>query len=112
MLFGATTVTFLHEGLDGAAHHLERLHVLKTLAAKGSRKDRKMPADDSKLLPYLIALDGYLQKKTAREIAEVLYGTRYVRENWAIHTFWLKSRVRRAIHRGRELMAKDYRRLL
>jgi hypothetical protein len=112
MLFGATTVTFLHDGLDGAAHHLERLHVLKTLATNGGCKDRRMPPGDSKLLPYLIALDGYLQKKTAREIAEVLYGTRYVRENWAIHTFWLKSRVRRAIHRGRELMAKDYRRLL
>lgn len=67
---------------------------------------------ESKYLTYLIALDGHLEGRTYREIAEVLLGKDRVGTHWTDETRWMKSRVRRAVERGIALMNGGYRDLL
>ncbi|MDY7097466.1 MAG: DUF2285 domain-containing protein [Pseudomonadota bacterium] len=65
-----------------------------------------------KLRNALIALDGWLANGTQREIASAIFGADAVRSDWdrGIHAY--KSRTRRLIKKGRDLMQQDYLKLL
>jgi len=65
-----------------------------------------------KLRQALIALDGWLDGASQREIASRIFGERPVASDWdeGVHSY--KSRVRRLIKKGRALMAGDYLNLL
>lgn len=69
-------------------------------------------ANVDRLRFVLRALDGSLAGASYREIAVVLIGADRVQANWRDDNDHLKSRVRRAVRRGRTLMNKGYLRLL
>ena len=60
----------------------------------------------------LIALDGSINGASHREIAEVIFGPEEAGNDWAGGHGWMKSRIVRAIKKGRELMEGGYRNLL
>jgi hypothetical protein len=112
LLVGCSTVTFLHEGLATASRHHETLTILRHLTTETANTATAKLSLDSKYLAYLIALDGYLEARTYRDIAEVLYGRDRVGAHWTEETRWMKSKVRRAVERGIALMNGGYRDLL
>jgi len=65
-----------------------------------------------KLRAALIALDGWLSGASQREIAAVIFNKEDVDSDWNSHVHSLKSRTRRLIKKGRDLMQKDYLKLL
>lgn len=65
-----------------------------------------------RLTAVLRALDGALQRASHRDIATVLYGRKRVDADWTDPGEHLRDTVRRAIVRGRALMAGGYRSLL
>lgn len=60
----------------------------------------------------LQALDGRLAGATQRDIATALFGSPRVERDWTDPRDHLRDQVRRAIHRGRALMAGGYLQLL
>lgn len=100
------------DGLEGVTRAIPALQALQRML----RQVRILPPDStwqpSKWQDYLIALDGHLEGRTYRDIAEVLYGRDRVGMHWADNTRWMKSKVRRAVERGVELMNGGYRELL
>jgi hypothetical protein len=60
----------------------------------------------------LIALDGRLHGASLRETAEIIFGAERVARDWAGGQGWMKSRVARALRRGRQLAGGGYRALL
>lgn len=60
----------------------------------------------------LIALDGHLAGATQRQIAGEIFGAECVEEDWATGVKSYKSRTRRLIQKGVELMENGYRNLL
>ena len=50
-----------------------------------------------------IALDGHFAGASYREVAEVIYGLKRVREEWPGRGGWMKERMRRALAKGQEL---------
>lgn len=65
-----------------------------------------------RFIHVLQALDGWRAGATQREIAIALFGARRVDQNWADPRDHLRDRTRRAVRRGRALMAGGYLRLL
>ena len=65
-----------------------------------------------KLRDALIALDGSLSGASQREIAAAIFGRESVRHDWAQGVYSYKSRTRRLIKKGRNLMEADYLKLL
>jgi hypothetical protein len=112
LLFGKSTVTFAHEGLCTAASHFATTQILKQFTVEKASKLRPLSYSESKLLDCLIALDGHLEGRSLREIAVVLLGQDAVDKDWNSHTDWMKSKVRRAIRRGKALMNGGYRKFL
>jgi hypothetical protein len=108
-LHGNSSVTFLHEGLKSASNHAETLAVLRKLTAQQDNFRENKLSYDCKLLNYLIALDGHLDGRSYRDIAEVIYGKDRVGASWTADTQWMKSKVRRAVERGIALMNGGYR---
>ena len=60
----------------------------------------------------LQVLDGSLAGATQREIAAAVFGSHRVERDWTDPRDHLRDQVRRAIHRGRALMAGGYFQLL
>lgn len=60
----------------------------------------------------LIALDGHLAGASQRRIAETIFGTDLVRQDWESGVKAYKSRTRRLIQKGVDLMTASYRNLL
>ena len=60
----------------------------------------------------LIALDGWINGVSYREIALAIHGPDFVRENWSQGQRALKDRMVRLVRRGRYLMDGGYRDLL
>ena len=56
----------------------------------------------------LQALDGFLENRSQREIAERMFGAARVRRDWRDPGGHLRDWVRRAIRRGRRLMEPEY----
>jgi hypothetical protein len=112
ILAGHKAVTFSHDGFKSLARHIACLRILQQLMAKTSNTNTMQLGNESKYLAYLIALDGHLEGRSYRDIAEVLYGPDRVGTHWIDDTRWMKSKVRRAVERGIALMNSGYHDLL
>jgi hypothetical protein len=112
VLAGRKAVTFSHQGFQTLSRHVETLRILQQLMTKTSNANATRAGGDSKYLAYLIALDGHLDGRNYRDIAEILYGKERVGSHWTDDTHWMKSKVRRAVERGIALMNGGYRALL
>ena len=112
LLMGAPAMTFHIEGLDRIAPVTETLQTLKCLGGIEAAVQRDWGQSELRLRECLVALDGHLQGRTYRDIAEVLYGSDRVAETWTSETRFMKDKVRRAVERGVELMNGGYRKLL
>lgn len=112
LLSGPVRATFHIEGLDRAGRVAETLRTLATFINEQEPKEPEFGRCDAQLRDYLIALDGHLEGRSYRDIAQVLYGPDRVAETWSEETRFLKDRVRRAVGRGIELMSGGYRQLL
>ena len=105
-------MTFHIEGLDRIAPVTETLQTLKSFGGIEAAVQRDWGQSELRLRECLVALDGHLQGRTYRDIAEVLYGSDRVAETWTSETRFMKDKVRRAVERGLELMNGEYRKLL
>lgn len=97
---GSCDIKFEIAGLSGVA---PQLAAIKLLAGFVNEKDENSDAEDQRnplLLSYLIALDGHLEGKTYRQIAQVIYGEDRVSEVWTNETSFMKDKVRRAVKRA------------
>jgi hypothetical protein len=112
ILVDSCNVTFLHEGLATASKHHQTMQILMRLTSESGATPRRQHRADSKFLDYLIALDGHLEGRSYREIANVLYGAGSVGPYWTDDSRGFKLKVRRAVKRGIALMNGDYRELL
>jgi Uncharacterized conserved protein (DUF2285)/Family of unknown function (DUF6499) len=112
LLFGSSTITFLHEGLSTAANHHRTTQILKQFVSAKAATTPPQHRADSKYLDYLIALDGHLEGRSYREIANVIYGSGTVGPYWTDDSRGYKLKVRRAVRRGIALMNGGYRELL
>lgn len=112
LLTGPVKATFHIEGLERAGRVAETLRTLASFMNEQQSKALELGQSESQLHDYLIALDGHLEGRTYRDIAEVLYGADRVNEVWTNETRHLKDKVRRAVASGIELMNGGYRKLL
>lgn len=112
ILAGNNAVTFSHHGFKTLSRHNECLRILQQLMTETSNTNTTQNGGGNKHLAYLIALDGHLEGRSYRDIAEVLYGQDRVGTHWTDDTRWMKSKVRRAVERGIALMNGGYRDLL
>lgn len=83
--------------------------VCRGLAARG-RSPRG--ASPEKLRDALIALDGELAGVARRQIAEAIFGTDVVKDDWESGINSYKQRTKRLVDKGLALMKSGYRRLL
>ena len=91
------------------AAELDRLAVTADAAPFAAARCRPSPAALSEL-HTLQALDATLAGASLREVAAVLFGPSAVTDGWHADG-GLRSKVRRLVRRGRELMHDGYRRL-
>jgi hypothetical protein len=112
ILFGKNAVTFKHMGLATALQHYETLKLLQRFTGDKTRAGFKTPVQTSKYLNYLIALEGYLEGRSYRDIANVLFGKEAVGAHWTSDSRGYKSATRRAVAAGIALMNSGYRDLL
>ncbi len=93
------------------AARLTSLEALNALVQTGKFPSRLFPPDPrAKRLSFVLqALDGALDGATHREIADALFGKERVDRDWNDPGNHLRDQIRRAIRRGRYLMAKGYR---
>ncbi len=108
LLFGKANVAFIHNGLTTSSRHYQTTRILTKLTSKSANNNRRVPQKDSKLLEYLIALDGRLAGLSYREIAIILYGRKTVETTWSDDTRGYKSKVIRACKGGFKLMDRGY----
>jgi hypothetical protein len=95
----------------------ERLNAVRRftdLVRHGWLRPSLYPAERSakRYAQVLLALDGWLDGRTHREIAIGLFGRPWVDRAWNDSGNHLRDRVRRAIRHGRDLMGGHYRRFL
>lgn len=112
VLAGPKAVSFSHEGFQTLSRHVETLRILQQLMTETPNANSTGQGADSKYLSYLIALDGHLEGRSYRDVAEVIFGKERVGRHWTDDTRWMKSKVRRAVERGIALMNGGYRDLL
>ena len=112
LLSGPSHVTFHIEGLDRVGPVSEALQVLASFKDKSPRLELEFGQTGLRLRECLAALDGHLEGRSYRDIAQVLYGKDRVAETWTSDTRFMKDKVRRAVERGVELMNGGYRKLL
>jgi hypothetical protein len=111
-LLGNRALKFHHSGLKSAVQHFDTLRILTQFLKMEEPPARHLVSSDSKYRDYLVALDGRLARRSYRDIAEVLYGSDRVGDYWTDDSRGLKSKVRRAVECGHELMNGGYRELL
>jgi hypothetical protein len=112
ILHGKRRFTFEIEGFAKVNSSVQAIQTLQRMTRKSEPKPVEDSPRDAKWRDYLVALDGHLEKRTYRDIAEVLHGSEHVQSVWTNETRHLKDRMRRAVERGIELMKGGYRRLL
>ncbi|MFN0190560.1 MAG: DNA -binding domain-containing protein [Aestuariivirga sp.] len=112
LLSGPVKATFHVEGLDRVQRAFETLRILASFMDDQPTTEPELGQTELQLRDYLIALDGHLEGRSYRDIAQVLYGAERVAETWSADTRSLKDKVRRAVGRGVELMNGGYRKLL
>lgn len=112
LIDGPCDIKFEISGLSGVTPQLD---AIKLLARFAREKDEKPSLEEQRnpiLLSYLIALDGHLEGKTYRQIAQVIYGEDRVSDTWTSETSFMKDKVRRAVKRGVAYMEGEYLKLL
>ena len=105
---------FLKLGADHlAAESLRRLEEFGR-ACRGLAAHRKPPrgASPERLRDALIALDGELAGVSRRNIAEAIFGTDVVKDDWESGINSYKQRTKRLVDKGLALMTSGYRKLL
>lgn len=112
LLTGPRALTFNIEGLERVSSAMETLQILARLREKMRAPPTDWSQTELRLRECLVALDGHLESRTYRDIAEVLYGSDRVSETWTGDTRFMKDKVRRAVERGVALMNGGYRKLL
>lgn len=109
---GPCDVKFEISGLNSVGPQLDAIQMLARFARNS---DECFNIDEQRnplLLSYLIALDGHLEGKSYRQIAQVIYGEDRVSEVWTSETRFMKDKVRRAVERGIAYMEGEYLTLL
>lgn len=83
-------------------------------ACRGLAAHRKPPrgASPERLRDALIALDGALAGVSRRKIAETIFGTDVVKDDWESGINSYKQRTKRLVDKGLALMTSGYRKLL
>lgn len=112
LLVGPRSLTFNIEGLNRLGTAVETLQLLSSLRNKSYLSECDWGQTELRLRECLVALDGHLEDRSYRDIAQVLYGPDRVAETWTSSTRFMKDKVRRAVERGIELMNGEYRKLL
>lgn len=112
LLFGKASVAFIHNGLTTSSRHHQTMRILARMTTSSANNNRRKSHKDSKLLEYLIALDGRLAGFSYRDIAIILYGRKTVETTWSDDTRGYKSKVIRACRNGFQLMDRGYLKLL
>jgi hypothetical protein len=112
LLSGPVKATFHIEGLDRVGRVSETLRILASFMDDRQTVEPDFGQTELQLHDYLVALDGHLEGRSYRDIAQVLYGPDRVAETWSEETRHLKDKARRAVGRGVELMNGGYRKLL
>jgi hypothetical protein len=94
--------------------HLHALQRLADLATYRALRPELYPPSHRgrRLARVLQVLDGYLAGATQREIAIAIFNEYRVRRDWSDPRCHLRDQIRRAIVRGRDLMAGAYLKLL
>ena len=100
------------EGLARVNLVHETLTNLRRLKFGSEFPEPTLGQTELRLRECLIALDGHLEGRSYRDIAEVLYGPDRVKEVWTNETRHLKDKVRRAVAAGIDYMNGGYLKLL
>lgn len=109
---GPCDIKFEITGLLGVAPQLDAIKMLARFTREDDETSDIEVQRNQLLLSYLIALDGYLEGKSYRQIAQVIYGEDRVSEVWTSETRFMKDKVRRAVERGIAYMEGKYLTLL
>lgn len=112
LLMGPASIRFFHDGIGSLSRHHEALRQLSQLLCSPVLRTGSVARPNTKYRDYLVALDGHIEGRSYRDIAEVLYGKERVGVYWTSDTQWMKSKVRRALEQGLALMNGGYRNLL
>jgi hypothetical protein len=67
----------------------------------------KRTRDQELIRDSLIAVDGRAAGASHREVAEIIFGHRRVREEWSARGGWMKDRMWRALTKGEMLCGAD-----
>jgi hypothetical protein len=88
---------------------LDAIAAFNVLASGRSSGVRMRNLPGAPRLRFILqALDGYLAGRSHRAIAEAMLGAPRVRQNWGNPGEHLRDQIRRAVRRGRMLMAGGY----
>ncbi len=114
LLEGAARIGFVMNRLEHLDAKYRALRRLEMFLRHGVFDAGLFPPDPHarKLRAHLIALDGWRRGERQREIAVRIFGRKIVQDDWTGGSDFLRSRVRRHIKRGRELMNGGYLELL
>ena len=112
ILHGKRKLTYQIEGLAQIGKAFTTLQTLSRLQTKSPSQRSSDHTQRPKWHDYLVALDGNLEGRSYRDIAEVLHGSEQVKSVWTSETRYLKERMRRAVENGVALMNGEYRTLL
>lgn len=112
ILHGKRKLTYQIEGLAQIGKAFATLQTLSRLQTKSPSQRSSDHTQRPKWHDYLVALDGNLEGRSYRDIAEVLHGSEQVKSVWTSETRYLKERMRRAVENGVALMNGEYRTLL
>jgi hypothetical protein len=108
---GPVGTIFLVGGIPDPSRLATHFTTLATLLRSPHSRTRRS-RDRLLFRDALVALDGRRAGASHRDIAEVIFGTKRVREDWSSRGGWLKERMRRALAKGEELRDGGYRRAL
>jgi hypothetical protein len=97
---GLCNKTFEIYGLNCIDPQLESIKLLHQFKVNADLLLSPLKQYYPKLLAYLVALDGHLEGKSYREIAQVLYGDDRVSAMWTGESRFMKDKVRRAVEGG------------
>jgi Uncharacterized conserved protein (DUF2285)/Family of unknown function (DUF6499) len=112
LISGSCDIKFEIAGLIGVTAQLDAIKMLARFTQEDDENSDTEEKCNPLFLSYLIALDGHLEGKTYRQIAQVIYGEDRVSEVWTSETRFMKDKVRRAVERGIAYMEGEYLTLL
>jgi hypothetical protein len=108
LISGSCDIKFEITGLCGVEPQLAAIKMLTRFVRENDENSETEEQRNPLLLSYLIALDGHLEGKTYRQIAQVIYGEDRVSQVWTSETRFMKDKIRRAVERGIALMEGEY----